>query len=51
MAEYVRDNLFANTPDILSPILQQGRRPAFKMRLALAATLSSVSMASRRKLG
>jgi len=42
MAEYFRGNLFANTPDILPPILQQGGRPAFKMRLVLAATLSSV---------
>lgn len=40
--EYLRGNLFTNTPDILPPILQQGGRPAFKMRLALAATLSSV---------
>jgi len=42
MAEYFRGNLFVNTPDILPPILQQGGRPAFKMRLVLAATLSSV---------
>ncbi|MGE5848686.1 MAG: alpha-1,4-glucan--maltose-1-phosphate maltosyltransferase [Candidatus Methylomirabilota bacterium] len=42
MAEYFRGNLFTNTPDILPPILQQGGRPAFKMRLVLAATLSSV---------
>ena len=42
MAEYFRGNLFANTPDILPPILQQGGRPAFKMRLVLAATLSPV---------
>jgi starch synthase (maltosyl-transferring) len=42
MAEYFRGNLFANTPDILPPILQHGGRPAFKMRLVLAATLSSV---------
>jgi starch synthase (maltosyl-transferring) len=42
MAEYFRGNLFANTPDILPPILQQGGRPAFKMRVILAATLSSV---------
>jgi starch synthase (maltosyl-transferring) len=42
MAEYFRGNLFANTPDILPPILQQGGRPAFRMRLVLAATLSSV---------
>ena len=42
MAEHFRGNLFANTPDILPPILQQGGSPAFKMRLVLAATLSSV---------
>jgi starch synthase (maltosyl-transferring) len=40
MVEYFRGNFFANTPDILPPILQQGGRPAFKMRLILAATLS-----------
>jgi starch synthase (maltosyl-transferring) len=40
MAEYFRGNLFTNTPDILPPILQQGGRPAFMMRVALAATLS-----------
>jgi starch synthase (maltosyl-transferring) len=40
MAEYFRPNFFANTPDILSPILQTGGRPAFKSRLVLAATLS-----------
>jgi len=40
MAEYLRGNFFANTPDILPVILQQGGRPAFKMRLVLAATLS-----------
>ena len=40
MALYYRPNFFANTPDILPPILQQGGRPAFKSRLALAATLS-----------
>ncbi|PYM53374.1 MAG: alpha-1,4-glucan--maltose-1-phosphate maltosyltransferase [Candidatus Rokuibacteriota bacterium] len=39
-AEYLRGNLFVNTPDILPPILQHGGRPAFKMRLALAATAS-----------
>jgi starch synthase (maltosyl-transferring) len=42
MAEYLRGNLFTNTPDILPPILQQDGRPAFLMRVALAATLSSV---------
>jgi len=40
--EYLRGNLFANTHDILPFILQEGGRPAFKLRLALAATLSSV---------
>ncbi len=40
MAEYFRPNFFTNTPDILSPILQAGGRPAFQMRLVLAATLS-----------
>ena len=42
MAEYFRGNFFTNTPDILPPILQQGGPPAFKMRLALAGTLSSL---------
>jgi len=41
MAEYFRGNFFTNPPDILPPILQQGGPVAFKMRLALAATLSS----------
>jgi starch synthase (maltosyl-transferring) len=42
VAEYFRGHLFTNTPDILPPILQDGGRPAFKLRLALAATLSSL---------
>ncbi|MDP9469870.1 MAG: alpha-1,4-glucan--maltose-1-phosphate maltosyltransferase [Chloroflexota bacterium] len=42
MAEYFRGNFFTSTPDILPVILQEGGRPAFKMRIALAATLSSV---------
>ncbi len=42
MAEYYRPNFFANTPDILPPFLQTGGRPAFLIRLYLAATLSSV---------
>jgi starch synthase (maltosyl-transferring) len=42
MRDYYRGNFFANTPDILPPILQLGGRPAFRMRLVLAATLSSV---------
>ena len=41
-AEYFRGNLFTNTPDILPYYLQQGGRPAFMIRAALAATLSSV---------
>lgn len=40
--EYLRGNLFPNTHDILPYILQEGGRPAFKIRVALAATLSSV---------
>jgi starch synthase (maltosyl-transferring) len=39
-SEYFRPNFFTNTPDILTDILQTGGRPAFKMRLVLAATLS-----------
>ena len=42
MAEYYRPNFWPNTPDILSPVLQTGGRPAFRMRLVLAATLSSL---------
>ena len=38
--EYMRPNLFANTPDILSEYLQFGGRPAFQIRLVLAATLA-----------
>jgi starch synthase (maltosyl-transferring) len=40
--DYMRANLFPNTPDILPIVLQTGGRPAFQMRLILAATLSSV---------
>jgi starch synthase (maltosyl-transferring) len=39
--EYMRPNLFANTPDILHEYLQRGGRPAFKIRLVLAATLGA----------
>ncbi len=39
-AEYLRPNFFANTPDILHEYLQHGGKPAFKIRLVLAATLS-----------
>lgn len=41
MKEYYRGNFFTNTPDILPFFLQQGGRPAFKIRAVLAATLSS----------
>jgi len=40
--EYLRPNLFANTPDILHAFLQDGGRPAFEIRLVLAATLGSL---------
>jgi starch synthase (maltosyl-transferring) len=39
--EYMRPNLFANTPDILHEYLQRGGRPAFAVRLVLAATLGA----------
>ena len=39
-AEYFRAHLWPNTPDILPEALQTGRRPAFMVRLILAATLS-----------
>jgi starch synthase (maltosyl-transferring) len=42
VAEYFRGNLWPNTPDILHETLQQGGRPAFKLRLVMAATLSSL---------
>ncbi len=42
VAEYFRGNLWPNTPDILHESLQHGGRPAFKLRLVLAATLSSL---------
>ena len=42
VAEYFRGNLWPNTPDILHETLQKGGLPAFKMRLVLAATLSSL---------
>jgi starch synthase (maltosyl-transferring) len=38
--EYFRPNFFTNTPDILPVSLQEGGRPAFRIRLVLAATLS-----------
>jgi starch synthase (maltosyl-transferring) len=41
MHQYFRGNLWPNTPDILPLHLQNGGRPAFMVRLVLAATLSS----------
>jgi starch synthase (maltosyl-transferring) len=38
--EFVRPNVFANTPDILHEYLQHGGRAAFEARLVLAGTLS-----------
>jgi len=37
-ADFMRPNLFVNTPDILTEYLQYGGRPAYKIRAALAAT-------------
>ena len=39
--EYMRPNLFANTPDILHEFLQVSGRPGFQIRLVLAATLGA----------
>jgi starch synthase (maltosyl-transferring) len=39
--DYMRPNLFANTPDILHEYLQTGGKPAFHARLVLAATLGA----------
>ncbi|HEY7012739.1 MAG TPA: alpha-1,4-glucan--maltose-1-phosphate maltosyltransferase [Streptosporangiaceae bacterium] len=39
-AAYMRPNFFVNTPDILTEYLQHGGPPAFRVRAALAATLS-----------
>ena len=41
LIEYLRPNLFANTPDILHAFLQEGGPPAFRIRLVLAATLGA----------
>jgi starch synthase (maltosyl-transferring) len=39
--EFLRLNVWPNTPDILTEYLQYGGRPAFMARLILAATLSA----------
>ncbi|MGA9531807.1 MAG: alpha-1,4-glucan--maltose-1-phosphate maltosyltransferase [Anaerolineales bacterium] len=41
MREYFRPNFWPNTPDILTATLQTGGPPAFRLRLALAATLAA----------
>jgi len=40
-ADFMRPNLFVNTPDILTEYLQYGGRPAYKIRAAIAATAAS----------
>ncbi|MEU1970609.1 alpha-1,4-glucan--maltose-1-phosphate maltosyltransferase [Microbacterium sp. NPDC019599] len=39
-ADFMRPNLFVNTPDILTEYLQFGGRPGYKVRAAIAATAS-----------
>jgi starch synthase (maltosyl-transferring) len=39
--DYLRPNCWPNTPDILPEYLQHGGRPAFMVRLVLAATLAA----------
>ena len=41
LRHYFRGNLWPNTPDILPETLQAGGRPAFMVRLLLAATLGA----------
>jgi starch synthase (maltosyl-transferring) len=41
VSDFFRPNAWPNTPDILPEFLQYGGRPAFAMRLILAATLSA----------
>jgi starch synthase (maltosyl-transferring) len=41
VGEYFRPSLWPNTPDILAGFLQLGKRPAFMVRLTLAATLGA----------
>jgi starch synthase (maltosyl-transferring) len=41
VSDFFRPNAWPNTPDILTEYLQYGGRPAFVIRLMLAATLSS----------
>jgi len=41
VSEFFRPNFWPNTPDILHKALQDGGRPAFMLRLILAATLTA----------
>jgi starch synthase (maltosyl-transferring) len=41
VGEFFRPNFWPNTPDILSDYLRDGGRPAFMIRLVLAATLTA----------
>jgi len=41
VSDFFRPNFWPNTPDILHKTLQEGGRPAFMLRVILAATLSS----------
>ena len=41
VVDFLRANLWPNTPDILTEYLQNGGRPAFAARLLLAATLGA----------
>jgi Glycosidases len=41
VCDFFRPNLWPNTPDILTEYLQYGGRPAFAIRLVLAATLGA----------
>jgi starch synthase (maltosyl-transferring) len=41
LVDFFRPNLWPNTPDILPEYLQAGGRPAFMVRLVLAATLGA----------
>ena len=41
VADYLRPNVWPNTPDILTEYLQHGGQPAFVIRAVLAATLAA----------
>ncbi|HUU64318.1 MAG TPA: winged helix-turn-helix transcriptional regulator [Dehalococcoidia bacterium] len=44
VSEYFRPNFWTNTPDILTAYLQTGGRPAFMVRLVLAACIAPIAM-------